>query len=122
MNINKLESAIAKTGKTKVEIANLCGTTRQTINAILRGADFGVSRLEKFAQALEVPVGYFFDEAEADGGKVAEVTDLEKENQHLKERLADMEKLLSNQELQIASKDSQLQDKERLIQILMQQK
>jgi transcriptional regulator with XRE-family HTH domain len=120
MNINKLESAIARTGKTKVEVAHMCGTTRQTINAILRGADFGVSRLEKFAQALNVPVGYFFDEAEADGGKSVEIADLEKEVQRLKNRLAEVENLVSEKNSQLASKDSQLQDKERLIQVLMQ--
>jgi transcriptional regulator with XRE-family HTH domain len=122
MNVDKLESAIARSGKSKVEIAKLCGTTRQTINAMLRGADFGVSRLEKFAHTLNIPVGYFFDGVEDNGAKSVEIADLEKEIKHLKDRLTDVQKLLAYQEQLIASKDSQLQDKERLIQLLMQQK
>ena len=47
--------------------ARKMGTTYQTLQNILRGADFKVSTLEGIAKFYGVPVGYFFDEAEADG-------------------------------------------------------
>lgn len=106
MNISNIEKAITRCGKPKFEVAEECGMTRQTLSAILRGSDAAVSRIEKLAQVLDVPVGYFFDETSADGTKRVAQSELEIEVEHLK--------------YIIEQKDKQLEEKERLIQVLMQ--
>lgn len=53
--------------------ARKMGTTYQTILNILNGADVRVSTLEGIAKHFHVPIGYFFDEAEADGRSTHEV-------------------------------------------------
>jgi len=110
MNINNLEKAIVKSGKLRVTIAEECGFTRQTLNAITKGAEVSLSKVEKLAEVLNVPIAYFFQSDDAPvpqniEGASAQVSERIK---HLEERLADKEK--------------QLEDKERLIQLLMQQK
>jgi transcriptional regulator with XRE-family HTH domain len=110
MNIRNIENAIRKSKKAKVLIANECGFARTTLDAILRGAEVGIGKIEKLAEVLDVPASYFFQEDDAPvpkniEGASAQVTERIK---HLEERLAD--------------KEQQLADKERLIQLLMQQK
>jgi transcriptional regulator with XRE-family HTH domain len=106
MNVENIQRAITRSGKPRFVLAEECGTTRQTLNSILHGADTLVSRIEKLAHALDVPVGYFFDETSADGAKRAVPSELEVEIKHLKDLLEQKDKLL--------------EEKERLIQILMQ--
>jgi transcriptional regulator with XRE-family HTH domain len=105
MNFGNIQKAITRYGKPKHEVAVECGMTRQTLSAILRGTDTLVSRIEKLAKVLDVPVGYFFDETSADGAKRAVPSELEVEVEHLKDL--------------IEQKDKLLEEKERLIQILM---
>lgn len=62
MNTKKLENLIDGKKITKAYIIRKTGITRPTLDYILEGKDFKVSNLEKIADALKVPVGYFFDE------------------------------------------------------------
>ena len=67
MNIDKLKR-LFDTSTDKYGDAKKMGTTYQNLTKILKeGGDMKVSTLEGIAKFYNVPVGYFFDEAEADG-------------------------------------------------------
>ncbi len=72
MNTKKL-SKLFEGSTDKYGDARKMGTTYQTIQNIIDGADPRASTLERIAKFYNVPVGYFFDEAEADGRKTHEV-------------------------------------------------
>ena len=72
MNTNRLK-ILFEASTDKYGDARKMGTTYQTITNIIDGADLKVSTLERIAKFYEVPVGYFFDEAEADGRSSHEV-------------------------------------------------
>ena len=69
MNIDKLKK-LFESSTDKYGDAKKMGTTYQNLTKILKeGGDMKVSTLEGIAKFYNVPVGYFFDEAEADGRK-----------------------------------------------------
>lgn len=71
MNTNKLANLIDGKKITKSKVVKSAGISLPTLNAILDGKDFKVSNLEKIARALKLPVGYFFDDYEADNSKIS---------------------------------------------------
>ena len=62
MNISKLTQLIDGKKITKALVIKRTGMSRTTLDAILDGKDFKVSNLEKIAAALNVNVGYFFED------------------------------------------------------------
>lgn len=67
MNTKKLKK-LFEASTDKYGDAKKMGTTYQTLtNIINKGTDIRVSTLEGIAKFYGVPVGYFFDEVEADG-------------------------------------------------------
>ena len=72
MNTNKLKQLL-DTCPDKRAAARKMGTTYQTLLNIISGADVRVSTLEGIAKYFDVPIGYFFDEASADGRAAHEV-------------------------------------------------
>lgn len=66
MNTDKLRK-LFEASTDKYGDARKMGTTYQNVMNILNGGDLKVSTLEKIARFYHVPVGYFFDEASADG-------------------------------------------------------
>ena len=67
MNTDRLKQ-LYETSKDKYGDARKMGTTYQTMwNIINKQRPFQTDLLERIAQFYHVPVGYFFDEAEADG-------------------------------------------------------
>ena len=72
MNRDKIKQ-LFETCKDKRRDARQMGTTAENIRKIIEGADVRVSTLEGIAKYFGVPVGYFFDEAEADGRSSHEV-------------------------------------------------
>lgn len=62
MNISRLSDLIDGKEITKAKVIKATGISRPALDAILQGNDFKVSNLEKIANALNVKVGYFFDE------------------------------------------------------------
>lgn len=67
MNIDRLKKLFEQSTD-KYGDAKKMGTTYQNLTKILKeGGDMKVSTLEGIAKFYNVPVGYFFDEAEADG-------------------------------------------------------
>ena len=69
MNTKKLKQ-LFEDGPNKYATAKGMGTSYQTLYKIINGADFKVSTLESIAKFYNVPVGYFFDEVEADGSSL----------------------------------------------------
>ena len=78
MNTDKLR-AIFESSTDKYGDAKKMGITYETMRHILAGQDFKVSTLEKIARFYNIPVGYLFDEAEANG-----LTVYQTEIEHLK--------------------------------------
>lgn len=65
MNTDKI-TKLFEASKDKYGDARKMGITYQTMLNIMNGSDVKASTLEKIARFYNVPVGYFFDEAEAD--------------------------------------------------------
>lgn len=72
MNTDKLKK-LFDASTDKYGDAKKMGTTYQTLTNVIGGADMKVSTLEKVAKFYGVPIGYFFDETEADGRKTEEL-------------------------------------------------
>ena len=64
MNISKLERLVKESKLSKVEIADLAGITRVTLDNALNGADAKISTIESIAKVLGVSAATFFDESE----------------------------------------------------------
>ena len=62
MNISKLESLIDGKKMTKAKLIKATGISRPALDSILSGNDFKVSNLEKIVRALDVKIGFLFDE------------------------------------------------------------
>lgn len=89
MNIDKLK-ALFEASKDKYADAKLMGTTYQNMMKIInKGGDMKVSTLEGIAKFYGVPVGYFFDEADADGRQSHEL-----EIENLKGQIKGMQEAL----------------------------
>ena len=88
MNREKIKQ-LFNTCKNKRVDARKMGTTAENINKIIEGADVRVSTLEGIAKYFNVPIGYFFDEAEADGRSShdVEIANLKGQVQGLKEAI-----------------------------------
>lgn len=85
MNIDKIR-ALFEASTDKYGDAKKMGITYQSLTNFLRkGGDIRVSTLEGIARFYNVPVGYFFDEAEADGSSMERKT-IEKQKKEI-ERL-----------------------------------
>ncbi len=64
MIISRLNQAVKDSGKSKVQLSKECGITRVTLDNALQGGDIRISIVEAIAKALNVSVGYLFDENE----------------------------------------------------------
>lgn len=124
MNINKLKNLLNVKG-TKAKVIRETGITRTTIDNILNGSDFTVSRLEKIVKALGISVGYLFDEdsqvrnAGRDYYEQHEKVNGGKYTQN--NSVADLslyQTLLKSQEKHIQTLESQLKDKDIIIEML----
>lgn len=108
-----LKSKIAEINVTQLELAGRLGTTPQSLSSILHAKDVRSGTIEKIAQVLSVPVSFFygegrFQQAVANGNKsVAAINShISNDTEILKERIKSLEMII--------------QEKERLINILME--
>ena len=110
-----LKQKLMELNKTQKELSELLGITAQSVNAILSAKDVRSGTIEKIAQVLNVPVGFFFGEtglsqhAVANGNKsvVAINSSVSSSSEEvLKERVKSLETLVA--------------EKERLINVLME--
>lgn len=90
MNTSKLKT-LFDASTDKYADARRMGTTYQNLSKFLKGGtDMRVSTLERIAAFYHVPVGYFFDEASADGqlAKDLEIARLKGQIEGLRSALA----------------------------------
>lgn len=62
LNTKKIVDTIRIKNLKKVWLCSQAGIARTTLEAILNGGDTQVSTLEAIAKALDVPIGYLFDD------------------------------------------------------------
>ena len=62
LNIKKIESAMTEQKITKARLCSSIGIARTTLDAILNGGDAKFSTIESISKALNVSIGYLFDE------------------------------------------------------------
>jgi len=103
MNIDKIKRTIKDKKITLKHLSYEIGVTEQGLIKMFNNHNLKVETLEKIAQALEVPVSYFFDEQDNGGhiiknnnvivgnnnqqhnaNDMKEIEFLKKENEHLK--------------------------------------
>ena len=72
INAKRLSALFDQAADKRTE-AKKMGLTYQAIQNIINGSDPRTSTIEAIAKYYNVPVGYFFDEAEADGRSAHEV-------------------------------------------------
>ncbi len=107
-------------------LASMSGVSDVTISKILNGADAKISTIERIAEALKVPVGYFFDDStisQVNTGSSNVVVGRDN-NGHItmaecQNQLDDALKEVKHLKEVIDAKDKLLQEKERLINVLM---
>lgn len=129
MNYKLLEKMVNDSKLNKNKIAELSGLSRTTLDAALNGADVKISTLEKIANVIGINVGILFDSSQhiesvtVTNGSAAAVNvnapinapitaNAESEERHLRNILAEKDKVLKE-------KDKLIQEKERLIQVLL---
>ncbi len=111
MNVERLKALFEKS-KDKYADAREIGTTYQTIyNILYKGSNCKVDLLKKIADFYKVPIGYFFDEElnktiisgdknQIGNGNViiddcpAQLNEAKKEIEHLKQIIAEKERLI----------------------------
>lgn len=107
-------------------LASMSGVSDVTISKILNGADAKISTIEKIAEALKVPVGYFFDDStisQVSTGNSNIVVGRDN-NGHInmaecQDKLEDALLEIKHLKAVIEGKDRLLEEKERLINVLM---
>lgn len=123
MNVRKLNSLIDGKQTTKASIIKKTGISRPALDSILDGNDFKVSNLEKIAKALNVSVGYFFDEEDI---QIREAGRDYVENGNIEHKGTEYNGSVTSSEAdlrdQIATLKSQLADKERIIKLMEDRK
>lgn len=88
MNISKLQELVAKSGLSKVQIAEKCGFTRVTLDNALAGADVKISTVEALAKVLGVSASVFFGGSDEVANPSAElITSYKREIEHLQSLL-----------------------------------
>ena len=60
----RIKQAIKESGSSVGELAQKMGVSRQTISRQINGANITVETVQKIADALGVPVGQLFDQAQ----------------------------------------------------------
>lgn len=126
MKTGKLQALMNQRKINNSSLASLSGLSDVTISKILNGADAKISSIERIAEALKVPVGYFFDESstnQINSGKSNVMVGRDNNGQiavsECQDRLEDA--LLEIEHLKeiIDGKDKLIDEKERLINVLM---
>lgn len=62
LNVRKIEEAMSDGKITKTKLCAYTGIARTTLDAILSGSDAKISTIEAISKALNVKIGFLFDE------------------------------------------------------------
>jgi transcriptional regulator with XRE-family HTH domain len=94
MNVRRINALVNASKLNKVQIAEMGGFTRTTLDNLLSGADVKVSTVESLAKVLNVSVAEFFADEDELSNKVAQSEverlkgEIEKLNEQLKKRMS----------------------------------
>ena len=126
MNISKLQLLMSQSKVNNSSLASMSGVSDVTISKILNGADAKISTIEKIAEALKVPVGSFFDDSTINQVSTGNSNILVGRDNNGKisvsecqDRLVDAMMEIKHLKAVIEGKDKLLEEKERLINVLM---
>lgn len=126
MNISKLQLLMNQSKINNSNLASISGVSDVTISKILNGADAKISTIEKIAEALKVPVGYFFDDSTINQLSTGNSNILVGRDNNGKisvsecqDRLEDAIIEIKHLKAVIEGKDKLLAEKERLINVLL---
>ena len=126
MDVSKLKKLIEMSGLSKQAIADKCLISRPTLDNVLNGSDAKIRTIENLAKFFNIPVGYLFDSLDVNQTfngdsnvvvgrdnngniKVAKCQD------ELEDALIEIRHLKA----EIEGRDKLLEEKERLINVLM---
>lgn len=109
----KLKELMERNSDSKLGLGAMTGLSDQTINNILKGADMKVSSLQKIAIYYKLPIGYFFDEKNT----IISGTKNQVGNGNI--IIDDCQAQLNEANKEIEHLNQLLQEKERLIQVLL---
>lgn len=126
MDVNKLKELILNSGLSKQAIADKCNISRPTLDNLLGGSDAKISTIENLADYFKVSVGYFFDENsvnqtcnENQGVMVGRDNNGNISTPKCQDQLEDALLEIKHLREVIDGKDKLLEEKERLINVLM---
>lgn len=124
MIVNRLSELFKASGLNKAELAKKCNISRPTVDNALNGGNIQVETLESFAKVFDVPVGYFFDEEPILSGHSAHVKGNNNvlvggSNHGTINKLNECEREVEILRVEVKHLTSQVEEKERLIQVLM---
>ncbi len=114
-----LKRKLLELNKTQKELSELLGITAQSVNAILSAKDVRSGTIERIAQALNVPVSFFFGEevghnAVASGNKSVAAINSNVSSPTaavLEERVKSLETLVTEKERLIKVYEKMVEDK-----------
>ena len=87
MNTEKINKLLSESNLSKVQVAEMGGFTRTTLDNLLSGADVKISTIESLARVLGVSVGDFFTDEVSNKVEQKEIESLKKEIINLTEQL-----------------------------------
>lgn len=126
MNVAKLQLLMSQSKINNSNLASMSGLSDVTISKILNGADAKISSIERISEALKVPVGYFFDDSpvsQVNSGKSNVMVGRDNNGQisvsECQDRLEDALLEIEHLKELIDGKNKLIEEKERLITVLM---
>lgn len=126
MNISKLNNLLKQRKINNSNLALSSGLSDVTISKILNGADAKISSIEKIARALEVSVGYFFDESTSAQNSTGNSNVMVGRDNHGSISTAECQDKLDDALLEIKhlkevvdGKDKLLKEKERFVETIL---
>lgn len=112
---------------TKAELAKKCGISRPTVDNALNGGNIQVDTLEQLAKFFDVPVGYFFEDEQKDNNSIAHVVGDNNGSMVTGNNISGNGNVVSIGKLAECEKEvthlkAIIEEKERLIQVLLDKK
>jgi transcriptional regulator with XRE-family HTH domain len=123
-NFLYIKDLAGKRGITLSELAKRGGITYSALNALIKNGSTNTTTIESIANALDVPVGYFFDDGQninliTQSGDVNGRDGVCGHSVNLTDKDTDAKEDMSNKDKEIEYLKELLAEKERLIQVLM---
>ncbi|WP_071145724.1 helix-turn-helix domain-containing protein [Bacteroides ihuae] len=126
MDVIKLKKLVEMSGLSKQVIAEKCEISRPTLDNVLNGSDAKISTIESLASFFNVPVGHLFGTSNVNqtfNGESNVVVGRDNNGNiaiaKCQDELEDAKIELAHAKQLIKEKDKQLEEKERLISVLM---